>query len=49
MLKNYKFITTEAMAYFSARPPQAHEDSDFALACVDPKRPPPGAFMPGGE
>jgi coenzyme PQQ biosynthesis protein C len=34
MLKNYKFVTTETMAYFSARPPQARQDSDFALAYV---------------
>ena len=34
MLKNYKFITPATMAYFSARPPQAREDSDFALAYV---------------
>ncbi len=34
MLKNYKFVTSETMAYFSARPPQAREDSDFALAYV---------------
>ena len=81
MLKNYKFVTSETMAYFSARPPQAREDSDFALAYVkehaktaeqqilvlaalefkcdilwamldalyaayvDPKLPPPGAFI----
>ncbi len=34
MLKNYKFITAETMAYFSMRPPQARQDSDFALAYV---------------
>jgi coenzyme PQQ biosynthesis protein C len=34
MLKSYKFVTTETMTYFSARPPQAREDSDFALAYV---------------
>jgi pyrroloquinoline-quinone synthase len=33
-LRSYKFITTETMAYFSARPPQARQDSDFALAYV---------------
>ena len=85
MLKNYKFVTPETMAYFSARPPQAREDSAFALAYVkehaktaeqqnlvlaalefkcsvlwamldalyaayvDPRLPPPGAFMPEGE
>jgi coenzyme PQQ biosynthesis protein C len=34
MLKNYDFVTAETMAYFSARPPQAKRDSDFALAYV---------------
>src|SRR6266700_2745116 len=34
MLKNYDFVTTETLAYFSARPPQAQRDSDFALAYV---------------
>jgi len=34
MLKNYDFVTTETMAYFSARPPQARRDSEFALAYV---------------
>jgi coenzyme PQQ biosynthesis protein C len=34
MLKNYDFITDETMAYFSARPPQARRDSEFALAYV---------------
>jgi len=34
MLKNYDFITTETLAYFSARPPQARRDADFALAYV---------------
>ena len=34
MLKNYSFVTVETMAYFAARPPQAREDSNFALAYV---------------
>jgi coenzyme PQQ biosynthesis protein C len=34
MLKNYDFITAETLAYFSARPPQARRDADFALAYV---------------
>jgi len=34
MLKHYDFVTTETLAYFSARPPQARRDSDFALAYV---------------
>jgi coenzyme PQQ biosynthesis protein C len=34
MLKNYDFVTAETMAYFSARPPQARRDSEFALAYV---------------
>src|SRR5262245_35193803 len=34
MLKNYDFVTTETLAYFSARPPQARRDSDFALDYV---------------
>jgi pyrroloquinoline-quinone synthase len=82
MLKNYDFVTSETLAYFTARPPQARQDSDFALAYVkqhaktpeqqqlvlaalefkcsvlwamldalyhayvDPKMPPPGAFVP---
>jgi coenzyme PQQ biosynthesis protein C len=82
MLAHYDFVTLETMAYFSARPPQAREDSAFALAYVkqhartpeqqqqalgalefkcdvlwtmldalhlayvDPKMPPPGAFIP---
>jgi len=82
MLKNYAFVTAETLAYFTARPPQARADSDFALAYVkqnartpeqqqlvlaalefkcsvlwamldalyhayvDPKMPPPGAFVP---
>ncbi|HEY2136061.1 MAG TPA: pyrroloquinoline-quinone synthase PqqC [Xanthobacteraceae bacterium] len=82
MLKNYDFVTAQTLAYFTARPPQARQDSDYALAYVkqnaktpeqqrrvlaalefkcsvlwamldalylayvDPKMPPPGAFVP---
>ncbi len=82
MLRGYDFVTAETLAYFTARPPQARQDSDFALgyvkanartpeqqqqvlaalefkcgvlwamldalylAYVDPKTPPPGAFVP---
>jgi coenzyme PQQ biosynthesis protein C len=82
MLRNYNFVTSETLAYFTARPPQARQDSDFALAYVkehaktpeqqqqvlaalefkcgvlwamldalhfayvEPKLPPPGAFVP---
>jgi coenzyme PQQ biosynthesis protein C len=34
MLKHYDFVTEETLAYFSARPPQARRDSEFALAYV---------------
>ncbi len=34
MLANYDFVTKETMAYFSARPPQAKRDSEFALDYV---------------
>jgi coenzyme PQQ biosynthesis protein C len=34
MLKNYDFVTPETLAYFSARPPQARRDSEFALDYV---------------
>jgi len=34
MLKSYDFVTAETLAYFTARPPQARQDSDFALAYV---------------
>ncbi len=34
MLKHYDFVSEQTMAYFSARPPQARRDSDFALAYV---------------
>jgi coenzyme PQQ biosynthesis protein C len=34
MLRHYSFVSEETMAYFSARPPQARRDSEFALAYV---------------
>lgn len=34
MLKNYDFVTAQTLAYFSARPPQARRDADFALDYV---------------
>jgi coenzyme PQQ biosynthesis protein C len=34
MLRYYDFVTAETLAYFSARPPQARRDSEFALAYV---------------
>ncbi len=34
MLKHYDFVTQETLAYFTARPPQAERDSDFALRYV---------------
>jgi pyrroloquinoline-quinone synthase len=34
MLKNDAFVTVDTLAYFSARPPQARRDSDFALGYV---------------
>jgi coenzyme PQQ biosynthesis protein C len=34
MLKNYAFVTPDTLAYFSARPPQARRDADFALDYV---------------
>jgi coenzyme PQQ biosynthesis protein C len=34
MLKHYDFVNAETMAYFSARPPQARRDAEFALAYV---------------
>ena len=34
MLAHYDFVTAETLAYFSARPPQARRDSEFALAYV---------------
>ena len=34
MLAHYDFVSKETLAYFTARPPQAPRDSDFALAYV---------------
>jgi pyrroloquinoline-quinone synthase len=34
MLQNYDFINAETLAYFTARPPQARRDAEFALAYV---------------
>ena len=34
MLLGYSFITPQALAYFSERPPQAARDADFALGYV---------------
>jgi coenzyme PQQ biosynthesis protein C len=34
MLKHYDFVSEQTMAYFSARPPQARRDSEFALDYV---------------
>lgn len=34
MLRHYDFVSPEALAYFSARPPQARQDVDFALDYV---------------
>ena len=34
MLQHYDFVTKETLAYFTARPPQAQRDSDFALDYV---------------
>src|SRR5947207_5992510 len=34
MLNSYDFVTTDTLAYFTARPPQARRDSDFALDYV---------------
>jgi len=34
MLKNYDFISSDALSYFSKRPPLARRDSDFALDYV---------------
>jgi pyrroloquinoline-quinone synthase len=31
MLRNYDFVTSDTLAYFTARPPQARRDSEFAL------------------
>jgi coenzyme PQQ biosynthesis protein C len=37
MLNNYDFVTSETMAYFSQRPPQAERDSRFALDYIKVK------------
>ena len=34
MLRNYDFVSRDALAYFTARPDQAKRDSDFALDYV---------------
>src|SRR6516164_4579697 len=34
MLNNYDFVTSETLAYFAQRPPQAERDSRFALEYV---------------
>ena len=34
MLKGYDFVNAETLAYFTERPPQARQDSDFALGYV---------------
>jgi coenzyme PQQ biosynthesis protein C len=34
MLRHYDFVSAETLAYFTARPPQAERDSDFALDYV---------------
>lgn len=34
MLANYHYVTSETMAYFRRRPPQAERDADFVLAYV---------------
>jgi coenzyme PQQ biosynthesis protein C len=34
MLQHYDFVTADTLAYFTARPPQAERDSDFALDYV---------------
>lgn len=34
MLANYHFVTRGTLAYFTARPPQAQRDSDFAIEWV---------------
>ena len=34
MLQHYDFVTADTLAYFTARPPQAERDSDFALNYV---------------
>jgi pyrroloquinoline-quinone synthase len=34
MLRSYKFVSADTLAYFVQRPPQAERDSDFALNYV---------------
>ena len=34
MLKSYDFVSSDTLAYFSKRPPQARRDADFALGYV---------------
>lgn len=34
MLQHYDFVSAETLSYFTARPPQAERDSDFALEYV---------------
>jgi pyrroloquinoline quinone biosynthesis protein D len=34
MLAHYDFVTRDTLAYFTARPPQAQRDSDFAIEWV---------------
>jgi coenzyme PQQ biosynthesis protein C len=34
MLRNYDFVSTDTLAYFAQRPPQAARDADFALDYV---------------
>jgi coenzyme PQQ biosynthesis protein C len=34
MLANYDFVTRDTLAYFTARPPQAQRDADFAIQWV---------------
>jgi coenzyme PQQ biosynthesis protein C len=34
MLRHYDFVSADTLAYFTARPPQAERDSDFALEYV---------------
>jgi len=34
MLRNYDFVSTDTLAYFVKRPPQANRDAEFALSYV---------------
>ena len=38
MLANYDFVTRDTLAYFTARPPQAQRDADFAIEWVKAQR-----------